>query len=236
MNRLPAFLFAAFLFTSCSVFKGKQPKEDVVTIKTDLGSIDLILYDQTPKHKANFLKLAKEGYYDGTTFHRIIDNFMIQGGDPNSKNSDPNDDGSGGPNYTIPAEFVPGIVHDQGSVAAARDNNPAKASSGCQFYIVENRQGAHFLDGSYTVFGKVVRGMDVVEKIAEQAKDPRDRPLKDIKMTVTVKGYSDKDFQKQYGMPVPNPVPAAQTGQPQGNSAQQKKKAPASNNMPKASE
>lgn len=184
----------------------KQPRTDVVTITTDYGSIDLILYDQTPKHKANFLKLAQEGYYNGTTFHRIIKGFMIQGGDPNSKNADPNDDGMGGPNYTIPAEFVPGLVHDQGALAAARngDNvNPQKASSGSQFYIVDGAQGAHFLDGNYTVFGKVIRGIETVQKIADQQKNPMDRPLKDIKMNVTVKGYSAKQLKETFNYATP---------------------------------
>ncbi len=205
MNRLLALVLAVFLLSSCASMK-KQPKMEVVTITTDMGSIDLILYDQTPKHRDNFLKLAKEGYYNGTTFHRIIDGFMIQGGDPNSKNTDPNDDGMGGPNYTVPAEFVPGLVHDQGALAAARNGdqqNPQKASSGSQFYIVEGKQGAHFLDGNYTVYGKVIRGIEVVEKIAEQKKNPMDRPMTDIKMNVTVKAYTKKGFEQTFNMEMP---------------------------------
>lgn len=179
----------ALLLAGCAVFQ-KAPSTEVVTITTEMGTIDLILSDKTPLHKANFLKLAKSGAYNGTTFHRIIKGFMIQGGDPNSKNDNPNDDGQGGPGYTVPAEFDASLKHNPGAVAAARmgDNvNPKKESSGSQFYIVENKDGAHFLDNGYTVFGQVVRGQGVVERIAEQRKNSFDRPLKDIKMTVTVK-------------------------------------------------
>ncbi|MES2387993.1 MAG: peptidylprolyl isomerase [Bacteroidota bacterium] len=178
------------------------PKDDVVFIDTDFGQIVLVLSNKTPKHKANFIKLAKEGFFDGTTFHRIIDRFMIQGGDPNSKNDNPNDDGGGGPGYTIPAEFNETLTHVAGAVAAARmgdGQNPQKESSGSQFYIVENEEGTHFLDKNYTVFGQVIQGMDVVHKIAEQPKAAADRPLKDIKMKVTVKQMRMKKITKKYG-------------------------------------
>lgn len=199
--RVVATLALACTLASCSVFK-PQPKQEVVTISTEMGNIDLVLSDKTPKHKANFLKLTKEGFYNGTTFHRIIDGFMIQGGDPNSKNANPDDDGQGGPGYTIPAEFDPSLTHNPGAIAAARmgDNvNPKKESSGSQFYIVEGKDGAHFLDNNYTVFGQVIRGQEVVERIAEQRKNSFDRPLKDIKMTVTVKNVKQKDLEKIYG-------------------------------------
>ena len=180
----------------------KTRKDELVFITTDFGEIVLVLSDLTPKHKANFLKLAKDGFYNGTTFHRIIDNFMIQGGDPNSKDSIPENDGQGGPGYTVPAEFDAGLTHVQGALAAARmgDNvNPNKESSGSQFYIVENKQGTHFLDKNYTVFGQVIKGIEVVEKIAEQPKAPGDRPLKDIKMTVKVKKMRKKKITKKFG-------------------------------------
>lgn len=199
--RVVATLALACTLASCSVFK-PQPKQEVVTISTEMGNIDLVLSDKTPKHKANFLKLTKEGFYNGTTFHRIIDGFMIQGGDPNSKNANPDDDGQGGPGYTIPAEFDPSLTHNPGAIAAARmgDNvNPKKESSGSQFYIVEGKDGAHFLDNNYTVFGQVIRGQEVVERIAEQRKNSFDRPLKDIKMTITVKNVKQKDLEKIYG-------------------------------------
>lgn len=193
----------AFLTLSLIYLLGSGPKgkDDVVTIHTNLGEISLILFNQTPKHKENFLKLAKEGFYDGTTFHRVIDDFMIQGGDPNSKDDDPTNDGIGGPGYTVPAEFVPELTHIKGALAAARKGdrvNPEKASSGSQFYIVENEEGSHFLDTKYTVFGQVIKGMEVVEKIAEVEKDGRDRPKEDIKITITIKKMSKKKIQKLY--------------------------------------
>lgn len=176
-------------------------KDEVVTIHTKFGDIVLILFDQTPQHKENFLKLAKEGFYDGTTFHRIIDGFMIQGGDPNTKDDDKTNDGMGGSGYTVPAEFVKELTHIQGVIAAAREGdraNPQKASSGSQFYIVENEDGTHFLDDKYTVFGKVIKGIEAVEKIAEQKKDRRDKPFDDIKMRITVKKMRKMKVQKVY--------------------------------------
>jgi len=186
-----------------------------VLLKTTFGDIVIALYNDTPQHKANFVKLVNDKFYDGVLFHRIIKGFMIQGGDPDSKTAKPGQRlGSGDVGYTIPAEFVPAHIHKRGAVAAARmgDNvNPQKASSGCQFYIVDGTVydndklnmlamrlgktftpeqvqayttdgGAPFLDGEYTVFGEVVRGMTVVDKIAAQQKDAADRPVEDIKI------------------------------------------------------
>ena len=143
-------------------------------IKTTLGDITLSLYDDTPQHKKNFEKLVKENYYDGIRFHRVIEGFMIQAGDPLSRNDDNRMlHGTGGPDYRIPAE----IKHPnlKGSLAAARDNNPQKASSGSQFYI--NQADNDFLDGEYTVFGMVTDGLDVVDKIATVEKDFNDNPV-----------------------------------------------------------
>lgn len=188
--------------SSCAVLsKGPKGKDQLITIDTPQGEIKLVLFDDTPRHKDNFLKLTREGYYDGTTFHRIIDGFMIQGGDPNTKDDDPSNDGSGNPGYTIPAEIVPAHKHVFGSVAAARlgDNiNPEKASSGSQFYIVENKNGTPMLDEAYTVFGQVIDGLDVVEKIAEQPKSGRDRPLTDIPMQVKVETVRKSKIAKKY--------------------------------------
>ena len=241
-----------------------------VLIKTTLGDIIVSLYDETPLHRDNFLKLAAEGYYNGTLFHRVIKNFMIQGGDPNSKGAPAGAHlGTGGPDYTIPAEFNAALIHKKGALAAARQGdevNPEKRSSGSQFYIVtgevysagkltqmekqmerqqlqgifdnlvvqnrdrilecrkkrdnaglmaiqeelqqktmqlakeqgapkytdEQRQayttvgGTPFLDRNYTVFGEVVEGLDVVEKIGAAATQPGDRPVEDISMEVSV--------------------------------------------------
>lgn len=186
-----------------------------VLFKTSEGNITIALYDNTPKHKENFIKLVNDGYYADILFHRIIKGFMIQTGDPDSKGAPAGKMlGQGGPNYTIPAEFKAENYHKRGAVAAARQGdqvNPMKASSGSQFYIVDGQKfspdqmaqisyqygksftpeqrkvyetigGAPFLDGDYTVFGEVIEGMDVVDKIAGQQKDRYDRPTKDIKI------------------------------------------------------
>lgn len=164
-----------------------DPKKGFVIIETTMGNITIQLNDSAaPKHSANFRKLAKEGYYDSTTFHRVIPNFMIQGGDPNSKHGDRSTHGMGGPDYRIDAEI--GLSHDRGVIAAARQGdpiNPQRMSNGSQFYITV--VPTTFLDGQYSVFGKVVEGMDVADKIVAVPRDPRDNPLEKvmiIKMTV----------------------------------------------------
>lgn len=176
-------------------------KDKLVTIETPHGEIKLVLFEDTPQHRANFLKLAEEGFYDGTAFHRVIDGFMIQGGDPNTKDSEPSNDGTGSLGYMVPAEINPAHKHVRGAVAAARQDdrvNPSKASSGSQFYIIENHDGTPMLDEVYTVFGQVVDGLDVIDKIAEQPKDGRDRPLTDIKMKVKVEDVKRKKIAKKY--------------------------------------
>ncbi|TVT40506.1 peptidylprolyl isomerase [Hymenobacter setariae] len=181
----------------------KSKKDEVVTITTSLGDIRLILFGDTPLHRANFLRKAKAGFYNGTTFHRVIPQFMVQGGDPNSKDSDPNNDGQGPANEpTIPAELTAGHKHDYGAVAAARQGdfvNPQRASSSSQFYLVENHQGTHFLDGQYTVFGQVIQGQEVIDRIAALPKDGRDRPLSDLKMTMKVERLRKKKITQLYG-------------------------------------
>ncbi len=164
-----------------------NPKKGSVVIQTSLGNITIELNDKAaPKHSANFRKLAKDGFYDSTTFHRVIPNFMIQGGDPNSKAGDRSTHGMGGPDYRIDAEI--GLSHDRGVIAAARQGdqiNPQRMSNGSQFYITV--VPTTFLDGQYSVFGKVVEGMDVADKIVAVPRDPRDNPLEKvmiIKMTV----------------------------------------------------
>jgi peptidyl-prolyl cis-trans isomerase B (cyclophilin B) len=194
--------FILFTLVSAGFLSSCSEREDVVTIHTDFGDIIVLLYNETPAHKKNFLELAKSGFYDSTTFHRVMDDFMIQGGDPNSKDNDVNNDGRGGPGYTVNAEFNPKFTHIKGALAAARQPdrvNPEKASSGSQFYIVEANDGVPHLDGNYTVFGQTISGLDVVEKIAEQPKDARNRPFSDIKMTMEVKSISRKKITKEYG-------------------------------------
>lgn len=191
----------------------------MVLISTSFGDMKAVLYDETPLHRDNFIKLVKEGFYNGTLFHRVIDGFMIQGGDPDSKTAKPNQMlGQGGPGYTIPAEFKQELIHKKGALAAARmgDNvNPQKASSGSQFYIAQgkrytseelnmlqarmgkqfnqtqkdaytNEGGVPFLDYEYTVFGQVIEGLEVIDKIAKVQKDRYDRPIEDVKMTISI--------------------------------------------------
>ena len=269
------FSIAASLIFAASVFAQNSDKEPMVLIETDHGNIKIKLYNETPQHRDNFLKLAKEGFYDGTLFHRVIKDFMIQGGDPDSKTAAPGQQlGSGGPGYTVPAEINTQFAHTKGKLSAARQGdqvNPERRSSGSQFYIVhgrtfspadldmmamranqqaeitmchnflrlpENKEmmdkwnqlaqardnaglqtmvseiipkaeatqgklqkmeyteeqkqayqslgGAPHLDGQYTVFGEVVEGLDVIDKIAAVDVNQGDRPLQDVKMKMTV--------------------------------------------------
>lgn len=288
MNKVFSFLTLLFLIgmmTSCAQSK----KNDyVVTIKTKYGDMVAILYDETPKHKENFIKLAKDKFYDSLIFHRVIEGFMIQGGDPDSRNAQPGAAlGRGGPGYTVDAEINPKFFHEKGALSAARlgdQMNPKKASSGSQFYIVQGNTmseqevtqleeniryqrknnalrellqdpkyadlrtsiiqkqqagdaqwlndfflnadtliqkekpdyklfsfspeqkaaytkvgGAPHLDGDYTVFGKVIKGLEIIDKIAAQPKGPGDRPMDDIHMVVTVEEMSKKKIEKEYG-------------------------------------
>jgi cyclophilin family peptidyl-prolyl cis-trans isomerase len=276
-------LLVLSLVSSCAQKSGKS--DYVVTIKTSYGDMVAILYDETPKHKANFIKLAKEHYFDSLLFHRVIAGFMIQGGDPDSKRAQPGQPlGQGGPGYTVDAEFNPNLFHEKGALSAARlgdEQNPTKASSGSQFYIVQGtvipssdledlridqmkfntafRQvmqnpanqplidtlnkiyltgdmqaykkkifslvprieketgmtlakfvspekikayttvgGAPHLDGGYTVFGKVIKGLEIIDKIAS-VQTNGERPLEDIRMVVTVEEMSKSKITKLYG-------------------------------------
>jgi len=269
----------------------KNDKNDyVVTIKTSYGDMVAILYDETPRHKENFIKLAREKYFDSLLFHRVMQGFMIQGGDPDSRNAQPGQPlGMGSPGYTIPAEFNPALFHERGALSAARqpdEQNPGKESSGSQFYIVQGTVinkadtanlkidniklnqgfqmiagntsnkplmdslmevyatgdlnayqkkiislvpriekltnlkitrevspekieayttigGAPHLDGEYTVFGKVIKGLDVVDKIALISVTRGSRPLEDVRMTVTVEEMPRKKITKEFGYHYP---------------------------------
>ena len=190
----------------------------LVEIMTDYGNITIKLSDSTPLHRDNFVKLVKQGFYDSLLFHRIIQGFMIQGGEPTSKTADSTAMvGSGeAPGGRIPAEFKPSLYHKKGALAMARDDNPEKASSNCQFYIVQGQQfddirlnqmecnarasnpaftytdaqrkmyktvgGTPMLDQNYTVFGEVIKGLEVIDKIAALPRNASDRPLKDVRM------------------------------------------------------
>jgi len=169
--------------------------EDIVVIDTDYGKIMIdLLEEQAPLHCMNFKKLVKAGFYNGTTFHRVIPNFVIQGGDILSRDENPSNDGTGGLGYTIPAEII--LKHKRGMVGAARlpDNiNPRMESSACQFYIC--LKDLPHLDGSYTIFGKVVTGMDVVDRIAMVKTDKMNKPIKPVimkKVYVTIKNKTNQ--------------------------------------------
>jgi peptidyl-prolyl cis-trans isomerase B (cyclophilin B) len=284
---LAVFFCFLLLITSCA----QNKKNDyVITIKTEYGDMVAILYDETPLHKANFVKLAKEHYFDSLLFHRVIPGFMIQGGDSASRHAAPGVPlGMGGKKYTIPAEFNSKFFHEKGALSAARQGdqvNPTKASSGSQFYIVQGTVftqadvdamktdmnklmtglrkmfedpqykplldslnqlyfsgdmqayqkhlielvprvekatgtkvskdispekvkayttigGAPHLDGDYTVFGKVIKGLNVIDSIANVQRDGGDRPLKDVRMFVTVEEMPKKKITKEYGVVYP---------------------------------
>ncbi|MBS1681997.1 MAG: peptidylprolyl isomerase [Bacteroidetes bacterium] len=283
-------LVVAILFVTLNNTSTAQKKDFVITIKTAYGDIVAVLYDETPKHKANFIKLANAHFYDSTLFHRVITGFMIQGGDPNSKKAKKGEGlGSGGPGYTIEAEFNPKLFHKKGAIAAARmsdQQNPTKASNGSQFYIVQgkvtqpdeldglkidrqktntamkaflykpeyklyedtlqrlraNRNvaafnkklielaplieketginilknispekieaystdgGAPFLDDNYTVFGQVIKGFEVIDKIAMVKRDGANRPTEDVRMFVTAKEMSRKKISKKFDYQFP---------------------------------
>ena len=212
MKKLILSAFVLSLMVACS------PKQDLYLIETNLGTMTVKLYDSTPQHRDNFVKLVNEAYYDDLLFHRVIAGFMVQGGDPDSRNAPPSKRlGGGGPNYKIDAEI--GAYHFKGALSAARQGdqvNPQKKSSGSQFYVVQGKKatdqelqameqrkgiiysaedreryktvgGTPFLDNDYTVFGEVVEGMEVIDKIAAVKTAPGDRPIEDIKMKIRKK-------------------------------------------------
>jgi peptidyl-prolyl cis-trans isomerase B (cyclophilin B) len=160
----------------------KKMAETKAIIETEFGNIEIrFLPDVAPNHVNNFIELAKKGFYDGTTFHRVIPGFMIQGGDPNSKNSDRSKHGTGSPGYTLKAEFNE-RPHKRGILSMARSSHPD--SAGSQFFICV--ADSSFLDRQYTVFGEVTSGMKVADKIVKQSRDPRDNPIKRIEMKVKI--------------------------------------------------
>lgn len=193
-------------------------KNRKVKVITPYGTMIIRLHDQTPKHRDNFLKLSRRHFYDSTLFHRVIKQFMIQGGDPDSKRAKAGAVlGEGDVGYTVPPEFQLDLFHRKGALAAARDDNPTKASSGCQFYIVQGKVftdeeldklektrlggrkipvdqreiyktegGSPHLDQNYTVFGQVIKGMEVIDKIAAVKTDSHNRPVENVPMKIRV--------------------------------------------------
>ena len=197
MKRIVLIIAAAFAIASCACrneseqaaetqteMENTQIAEPQFDMVTSHGTMRLKLYSMTPKHRHNFVKLVKEHYYDGLRFHRVIEGFMIQGGDPYSRDTSKADLwGQGGPDYTVPAEFVNQYWHKKGAIAAARKGdmaNPTKASSGSQFYIVHDENACLHLDGQYSIFGEVIEGLEVIDKIATVETDYYDRPMEDV--------------------------------------------------------
>ena len=181
---LPLFLFAILI--SCGVKKSET--YSIGQIKTDKGEILFWLYDETPNHKASFIKLANANYWDTLTFNRVINNFVIQGGCPDTP------EGFVDSPYLLKPEFNDSIKHVYGAVGAGRDNNPEKLSAGCQLYIVQNKDGLARLDGDYMIFGKVFKGMEVVDAIASVETDSTDTPLAPIKLDVNVLNLTDEEL------------------------------------------
>ena len=180
------FLFNPFNSNSDSTSASSNP---IAVIETTYGTIEIKLFpDVAPGHVDNFIRLANEGYYDGTTFHRVIPGFMIQGGDPNSKDDDRSNDGQGGhsangPNTSVNAEFSQDLTHKRGILSMARAQDPN--SAGSQFFIVV--ADSNFLDKQYSIFGEVIKGMDVADKIVNVKRDSNDNPLDKVTMKVTIR-------------------------------------------------
>lgn len=160
------------LIFSCS--GQHNPEYDLVRITTPLGEVLFKLHEETPVHKASFIKLVEDHYFDSLTFNRVIDNFVAQGGCPDTP------EGFSDSPYLLQPEFKPELTHIYGAVGAGRDDNPEMLSAGCQFYIVQNKQGLHRLDNKYTVFGQVVKGMDIVDAIVKVETDSIDEPFEPI--------------------------------------------------------
>jgi cyclophilin family peptidyl-prolyl cis-trans isomerase len=224
-------LIACLVFLSLNTLAAK-PKHQFIRISTDKGSCVVLLYNQTPLHRDNFVKITQEGKLSETLFHRVIKSFMIQGGDPDSKTAKPGQAlGDGDWGYTVPAEFRDSLFHKKGVIAAARDDNPTKASSACQFYLAQGKVftdeqldlleqnrlkrkiptwqrevyktlgGIPHLDQNYTVFGEVVQGIEMIDTIAAVKTGAADRPVDDVRMTVTVlKKKEAKKLEKQLGL------------------------------------
>lgn len=171
---------------------GSHKSYEVGQIQTSKGEILIWLHDETPNHKASFIALANAGYWDSLTFNRVIPNFVAQGGCIDTP------EGFKDPEYLLEPEFNEKLVHEYGALGAGRDNNPNKLSARCQFYIVQNKEGAHRLDGDYTVFGKVIKGMEVIDAIVNVERDAIDQPLVPITLDVNIISMKEKELQKLY--------------------------------------
>ncbi|MFM6976916.1 MAG: peptidylprolyl isomerase [Sphingobacteriaceae bacterium] len=226
-------IFSIALIMVSMAVQAAKPIHQFVRIKTNKGECVVMLYNQTPLHRDNFVKITREGKLSGTLFHRVIKGFMIQGGDPDSKTAKPGQAlGDGDWGYTVPAEFRDSLFHKKGVIAAARDNNPEKASSACQFYLAQGKVftdeqlnaleqgrlkgrkiparqrevyktlgGIPHLDQNYTVFGEVVKGIEMIDTIADVKTGPADRPLDDVRMEVSIlKNKEARKLEKALGL------------------------------------
>jgi peptidyl-prolyl cis-trans isomerase B (cyclophilin B) len=187
MKKLLLFLVAIAL-ASCNI----EPSFEIGQIKTPKGEILLWLYDETPKHKKSFIQLANNDYWDSLSFNRVIPNFVAQGGCPDTP------EGFNNPEYLLEPEFVDSLTHVYGALGAGRDGNPQKLSARCQFYIVQNKEGEHRLDGDYTIFGKVIKGMDVVDEIVNVERDSINEPLSPITLDVNIITIKEGELKKLY--------------------------------------
>jgi cyclophilin family peptidyl-prolyl cis-trans isomerase len=188
MKKVITILITIFIL-SCA----KEKTFQIGQIKTPKGEILLWLYNETPNHKKSFIELANKGYWDSLTFNRVIPNFVAQGGCPDTP------EGFNDPEYLLTPEFNDSLLHTYGALGAGRDGNPQKLSARCQFYIVQNKAGLHRLDGDYTVFGKVIKGMDIIDAIVNVERDSTDTPLTPITLDVNMISIKETDLEKLYG-------------------------------------
>lgn len=187
MNK--ALIFLCFLVVfSCTTSEKTDDTFQVGQIKTPAGEMLFWLYDETPIHKESFINLATDNYWDSLTFNRVIEDFVIQGGCPDTP------EGFGDSPYLLQPEFNDSIKHVYGALGAGRDGNEAKLSAGCQLYIVQNKEGLPRLDGDYMIFGQMFKGFEVLDAIASVATDSLDRPLKNVNMKVTVLALTEEEL------------------------------------------
>lgn len=173
------YLLVIVLFNACKSY-------EIGKINTQEGEILFWLYDETPNHKASFIELADAGYWDSFTFNRVIPDFVAQGGCPDTP------EGFNDPEYLLAPEFDSKLTHTYGAVGAGRDDNAEKLSARCQFYIVQNKNGLHRLDGDYTIFGNVLKGMDIVDKLVQVPKDATNKPFKPVPLDISIVKISGK--------------------------------------------
>jgi peptidyl-prolyl cis-trans isomerase B (cyclophilin B) len=179
------------LFLYIQIFLSTFNANDLIPvgkISTPLGEIWISLDERTPNHRASFIELAETGYWDSLTFNRVIPNFVAQGGCPDTP------EGFSDPKYLLEPEFHPELTHVYGAVGAGRDDNPGKLSARCQFYIIQNPTGVHRLDGDYTVFGQVIKGMDIVDQIVSVDRDSLNQPVIPISLKVSIQYLNEVEF------------------------------------------